>query len=608
MRLKAVSVKNVPPIKALAVDGLSDVVVFAGPNGVGKTRLVQGLLQCFRSPQGNPNIRLVVEATNASEREAWDALTLDTSVPGESQKLITTLTKSRRRTSWESTVIQFESDRSIQRIDPYSFSWDIRDPWGEIVGWDLPLGGFRARFQDTVQSIFRKIQSRRDEIAKKAEALMREGKTNMELAFPDPIEPFKRAFSELVSPKKLVDPDPREQQLYFEFEGQRLSLLNGLSSGEGEVVNVVFDFILRNPTDSIVMFDEPELHLHPELSYKLLQTLRIVGANNQFILCTHSPDIITASLENSVVFIAPPGDQVANQAIMVREDDETHHALSLLGQSIGIISLGKRIVLIEGTSASLDKQTYGAVLRNRYPQLVLVPSGGKGQIKSFAAIMEGVLQRTLWGVSFFMVCDRDAVPLSQPVGDLEAAGKGHLRVLGRYHLENYFLDERVLASVFAPMEPENSWLRSPQAILLRLKGLAGDMVSYATALAVAAELREGVGSVDLMPKGCHDKSQEQVLQLILQRATEEASRIRTTLEPASVETLVRTTFTEFEKSLTDGTSRWKTILPGKQLFQRFASIANIDPGRLKLLYLKQAEAIDPYPFQEIVDLFASFTG
>lgn len=42
-------------------------------------------------------------------------------------------------------------------------------------------------------------------------------------------------------------------------------------------MNVVFDFLLRNPSDCIVLFDEPELHLHPELSYKLLQTLRTAG-------------------------------------------------------------------------------------------------------------------------------------------------------------------------------------------------------------------------------------------------------------------------------------------------------------------------------------------
>ena len=38
--------------------------------------------------------------------------------------------------------------------------------------------------------------------------------------------------------------------------------------------------VLGGPSDCIVIFDEPELHLHPELSYKLIQTLRSVGKRN----------------------------------------------------------------------------------------------------------------------------------------------------------------------------------------------------------------------------------------------------------------------------------------------------------------------------------------
>jgi energy-coupling factor transporter ATP-binding protein EcfA2 len=148
----------------------------------------------------------------------------------------------------------------------------------------------------------------------------------------------------------------------------------------------VFDFILRNPSDCVVLFDEPELHLHPELSYKLLQTLSSIGKNNQFIFCTHSPEIITASLENSVVFLTSKKEDNSNQALIVNRDDETHHALNLLGQSIGIISLGKRILIIEGDEASLDKQTYGAILKNEFPDLILVPVGGKSSIKSFHEI------------------------------------------------------------------------------------------------------------------------------------------------------------------------------------------------------------------------------
>jgi hypothetical protein len=189
--------------------------------------------------------------------------------------------------------------------------------------------------------------------------------------------PFNDAFRRLLAPKELEEPEPQKGQLFYRHEGKSFPV-TALSSGEREVVNIVFDFLLRNPSDCIVIFDEPELHLHPELSYRLIQTLRAAGERNQFIFCTHSAEIISASLDNSVIFIAPPKEPPINQAIRVTENDDTHQALRLVGQSIGIVALGKKIVLIEGQHGSLDKQTYGALLHGRFPDLVLVPSGGKG--------------------------------------------------------------------------------------------------------------------------------------------------------------------------------------------------------------------------------------
>jgi energy-coupling factor transporter ATP-binding protein EcfA2 len=611
MRLQSFEAKNVPPIKEFAADNLADIVVLAGPNGVGKTRLVDQLLSFFRNPQSGGDIRLVLQATTAAERTTWGKETLDTNVPGDSDKLRESLQANRRRNQLESAVLNFDSDRSIQRVDPVSFSFDFIDPWKEIIGWDLGFTRLRDRFKDTLNSIFRKVKSRKDEIAEKVEELFKLAGTSDAPVqvnpkdFPDPIGPFKEAFSQLLAPKTLLDPDPRDQQLYYEFEGQRFPITS-LSSGEREVVNVVFDFILRNPTSCIVIFDEPELHLHPELSYKLLQTLKGIGANNQFIFCTHSPDIITASLDQSVIFIAPPKATQANQAILVREEDETHQALRLLGQSIGIVALGKKIVIIEGNHSSIDKQTYGTILKNRFPNLVMVPGGGKGVITSFGVVHREILEKSIWGVEFYMLCDRDAVPPSKDDKDLEDAAHGRLKVLKRYHIENYFLSEDVLAKVFAPMVTVGSGLTSPADIRNTLREIARGLVSYTAALTVSAYYRELVGNLDLMPKDCHGKSAGDLVGLINTKAKEEQTRIDDSIDVSKIEQYVRDAVSQLQKSLDDDTEDWKRLIPGKPVLKMFAAKAKIDLGHLKLLFLKEAENHDPHPFKDILDLFEQF--
>ncbi len=605
MHIDTIRVKDVPPVKCFNIDGLSNVVVIAGRNGVGKTRLIQQLVNHCQSPTNNQNIQLVVDVTCKTEHEAWGKSQIDTANIQDAKLLQVILQANRLRRNWKSSVVNIESDRSIRKIDPYRFSFDIVDPDEESVNWNLTFGGFQSRYQDTLHAMFRKVQAHRNKISSKAERLMRQGEKSMQLDFPDPLEPFKDAFRKLLAPKELLDADLKAQQLKYALEGQEFPLTT-LSSGESEVINIVFDFILRSPSDCIVIFDEPELHLHPELSHKLIQTLTGLGENNQFIFCTHSPDIITASLEHSVVFIGPPLSEGQNQAIPVSEDDETNQALKLLGQSVGIIALGKKIVLIEGTHASLDKQTYGAILRESFPDLVLVPSGGKGLIRSFSTLVEEVLDKSIWGVEFFMVCDGDTIPLSQDKSALTKSSKDRLSVLDKYHLENYFLEEDILARVFSPLAPEGSWLRTPASIRNTLKDIAKEMISYTVALYTSAHFREGVGNINLMPKDCNGKSNEQLKSIICSQATTEKTRVDQTIDSTNISKFIDYTMERIKDSIEKDTDEWKKLIPGKSILNIFSHKAGMRLGMLKRAYIAEAMKSDPNPLNDIIHIFERF--
>ncbi len=431
----------------------------------------------------------------------------------------------------------------------------------------------------------------------------------MNLRFPDPMEPFKAIFSALLPGKELRDPSPRRQVLEYASDGQEFDI-ETLSSGEHEVVNVAFDFLLRRPEHCIVFFDEPELHLHPELSYRLLEVLQGIGSRNQFILSTHSPDIITASLDKSVVFLSPPltdlkGDSL-NQAVPVTEDDQTHRALKLLGQSIGIVALGRRIVLIEGERSSLDKEVYGALIKDRFPGMVLVPSGGKHTIQSFAAVQDAVLNQSIWGVQFFMICDGDSAPPAMAEEDSPSTRR--LRVLSRYHLENYFLDEHVLSRVFKSAEGPGSWLRDPAQIRERLRELAATSISYSTALAIAAVMRQGVGGIDLMPDKCHSLGEKEVVRLLVERARQELERIDGVLNLDQVSALGSEYYQSLQASLDSDDDTWKTLIPGRQILARFASVAQIQLSRLKRSYIVECGSDPEGPFAEILQIFTSFAA
>jgi energy-coupling factor transporter ATP-binding protein EcfA2 len=620
MKLVGVHAQNIKPLRLVQIADLSDIVVIAGPNGVGKTRLVTSLLQHIQNLNVNPDFYVTIKVTTEEEKSAWEKDAIVTNNAHDASLLRQTIQRNRKRSNFTSSFLNFESNRSIQQIHPFNWDWNFVDPYLEEVNWTFGMNNMTARFQDLLHSIFRKLRSRREAIALHFEELVKQREAASAATkkpekadsiqidpekFPDPLQPFKDAFAQLLAPKVLLDPEIKSQQLdYKTEEGEKLPITS-LSSGEREVVNIVFDFLLRSPSDCVIVFDEPELHLHPELSYRLLQTLQRIGARNQFIFCTHSADIITASLENTVVFIAPPKDASFNQALIVKEDDETHQALKLLGQSIGVISLGRKIVLIEGEQGSLDKQTYGAILKNRFPRLVLVPSGGRALLQSFGALHDKVLAKTIWGVEFFMLCDRDALPLTD-ANKIEVATARRLRLLGRYHLENYFLDEKTIAKVFEPLTTTGSWQRAPDQIRAKLNAIATEQASYAAALMTAAYFREECGNLDIMPKACNGKTVTELTKMITDRSDEEAQRLTRILDKTQIEKHVTEIMRKIEASLAADTDEWKMLIPGRIILKKFCKEAGLDYDLFRTAYINAAESMSSNPFQELVNIFQDF--
>jgi len=152
-----------------------------------------------------------------------------------------------------------------------------------------------------------------------------------------------------------------------------------------------------------------------------------------------------------------------------------------------------------------------------------------------------VLERALWGVDFFMVCDHDAVTLDMDASTLEAKANGKLRMLKRYHLENYFLDENVISKIFEPLEPPESPLRNPTLIAEMLRQVAREYLSYAASLIVSAAIRERAGNVDVMPKGADNKSVDEIAAAIVAAADQEKIRIGKELGPEKTRELVEVT-------------------------------------------------------------------
>ena len=247
------------------------------------------MLRYFQTPKSNnraeysTNPSFIIEATDPSEREAWGQQELDTTIAEQAGILRDYLQLRRTRRDFRNSILNYESKRSMQPGPPSQARSYHHDPWEESIPSELTLGGLSGRWDDTENAIFRKLEYERTSLGDLALEMWNEGHESMPLKFSDPTTPFTQSFFKLLGPKILEKPTLDYRKLMY-VDGEKRLDIESLSSGESEVFRIVIDFILRKPSHCIVFFDEPELHLHPELLSRLIMTLRGIGESNQFIL------------------------------------------------------------------------------------------------------------------------------------------------------------------------------------------------------------------------------------------------------------------------------------------------------------------------------------
>jgi len=102
---------------------------------------------------------------------------------------------------------------------------------------------------------------------------------------------------------KLIDIDFKEEKPIFESPNHKRISIDNLSSGEKQLFYQAVYLNSLNLKESILMVDEPETSLHPTWQQEVLKLYQNIGDNNQVIIATHSPHVISSvKPENLFVF------------------------------------------------------------------------------------------------------------------------------------------------------------------------------------------------------------------------------------------------------------------------------------------------------------------
>ena len=99
-----------------------------------------------------------------------------------------------------------------------------------------------------------------------------------------------------------ISKDENSMPIFTDSSGKKFGI-NELSSGEKQLFLRTLAIKMLEPENSIIMIDEPELSLHPKWQQKIVDVYRKIGKNNQIILATHSPHILGSVEKENIILL-----------------------------------------------------------------------------------------------------------------------------------------------------------------------------------------------------------------------------------------------------------------------------------------------------------------
>ena len=196
-----------------------------------------------------------------------------------------------------------------------------------------------------------------------------------------------------------------------------------MSDGERAVFYILGQVLSANE-DSILIFDEPELHIHKSIISNLWDEIEKLRPDCSFLMITHDIEFAATRIAKKYVirnYYSDPAWDISE--IPDSELDE---------QTITLI-LGSRkpILFVEGEKTSLDMETY----RLCYPEWTVIPKGScKDVIQAVSSLRKLNEDMPILNIKCAGIVDRDTRDNSQ-IQKLEGEG---IKVLLCSEIENIF--------------------------------------------------------------------------------------------------------------------------------------------------------------------------
>ena len=355
--------------------------------------------------------------------------------------------------------------------------------------------------------------------------------------------------------------------------------IDELSSGEKEILYGYLKLRTGTPQNSVILLDEPELHLNPSLiqGFTDFYYRRIGQAqHNQLWLVTHSDTLLRQAVGNINyrVYQMIPAlalHERTNQAVEIVADDDVERAtIALIGDLASYRPHGKVVILEGKTEHGFDVN----MVRRLFPELVrhvnLVSGGHKQRVRDLYSVLSHESFAAAARNRFFAIVDKDSEPAIIPTPSTAEFS------WDVYHIENYLLDPPSIRDATRTLSGQETH-STDEDVLETLRKFAEELIESL----VLEKLRTDVNSqlVGAINLGANPKTNNPA-EDILPSITESMRRLQEASEQLTVEELTRRADT-YRAALTEAleTGAWQKEFPGREILRKYAH--NVLGGRIE---------------------------
>ena len=458
MRILSFRIENFRNLRLAECSNVPDFMVICGGNGCGKSALLEALMTAKEHAGSYGNFSFDPMAVSADATKATITTKLaftedersfvkekfNIECP-ETDEVIIEINKGggARALKRSGSVKQLLSYYSHALDSPGFFDYinaHRQNQKSRLQTWDSSfLSDERAK--GTLASSDQKFQLTKQYLAGLKMRDLQEFQTSIISGTPEPndsLKEIKDFFNLFFAPMKFKDVFINKSPFEFVISTSMGDIdIDDLSSGEKEILNIFIRFHQLKPKEAVILFDEADAHLHPDLERRYLEILRQLGQGNQMLLTTHSPEMmIAAGTDSLYTILKEPSQDSGNQLVRVTHSEHLHSVLSELMGSRGIVSFNQRIVFIEGEDASADRAIYEAAYPPGEYNISFVPAGNSATVRRTAERVNTLLTASIGFQQYFSIVDGD-IERFEP----DPTEGGRLFHLPVYHVENLLLDE-----------------------------------------------------------------------------------------------------------------------------------------------------------------------